>query len=289
MLFYVQMRWNYQGRLSQDQLWTLEAEEGAHALAGVKAGMVKSIYKVAAQHRVIAIVEVESAEDMDRNTMGALPMREYLEFEQVWALRDYEGFVEDVRRKYRPTTEGQTPTTASPASGKASTERETREMAQKWFGALARGDLDGAMACLARDAVWENIPPTPGISDVAPWLGSHRGRDAVLESFKLRSRYSRMESATLLDLMVQGDQAVGLVHEKARCLATGNAYELHVSTHLTIRNRQITESRAFWDPSPLVAAYGRQALVQGGGPSSFAPEEPPTRTGSSRNVTASSP
>jgi muconolactone delta-isomerase len=116
-LFYVQMKWNYQGRLSQDQLWSLEAEEGVHALAGVKAGMVKSIYKVAAQHRVIAIVDVESAEDMDRNTMGALPMREYLEFEHIWALRDYEGFIEDVNRKYRPTTPEQTSTTTARENG----------------------------------------------------------------------------------------------------------------------------------------------------------------------------
>ena len=33
--------------------------------------------------------------------MGRLPMREYLEFEQVWALRDYLGFAEDVSKHYR--------------------------------------------------------------------------------------------------------------------------------------------------------------------------------------------
>ena len=96
MLFYVQMRWNYQGRISQEELWKLEAEETKHAQEGIDAGIVKGIYKVASQHRVIAIVDVESAEDLDRNSMFGLPMREYLEFEKVWALRDYQGFAQDL-------------------------------------------------------------------------------------------------------------------------------------------------------------------------------------------------
>lgn len=100
MLFFVQMKWNYQGRLTQDELWEKEAEEGAHGLEGLKSGMVKGLYKVVSQHRVIAIVDVDSLENLDRNSMGWLPMREYLEFEHVWALRDYAGFIEDVKAKF---------------------------------------------------------------------------------------------------------------------------------------------------------------------------------------------
>ncbi|HBA98137.1 MAG TPA: hypothetical protein DCZ23_08515 [Lachnospiraceae bacterium] len=105
MLFYVQMKWNYQGRISQDDLWTLEAKEGDHAQS--QTGQTKDpvkvigIYKVAAQHRVIVIVDVESADALDRNCMGQLPMREYLEFEQVWPLRDYDLFMEDVRKGFK--------------------------------------------------------------------------------------------------------------------------------------------------------------------------------------------
>lgn len=107
MLFYVQMRWNYQGRLSQDELWDMEYKEGLHGLEGVKSGMVVGLYKVVGQHRVIAIVEVDSLENLDRNAMGWLPMREYLEFEHVWPLRDYAGFIEDVKNKFPlPGAEG---------------------------------------------------------------------------------------------------------------------------------------------------------------------------------------
>lgn len=100
MLFYVQMKWNYQGRISQEKLWEVEAQEGQHGIEGLRSGVVKGLYKVVSQHRVIAIVDVESIEDLDRNSMGWLPMREFLEFEQVWALRDYEGFIADVNAKF---------------------------------------------------------------------------------------------------------------------------------------------------------------------------------------------
>lgn len=101
MLFYVQMRWNHEGRISLDELWEVEAEETFHAKETIESGMVVGIWKVAAQKRVIAIVDVESIEELDRTALGRLPMREYLEFEQVWALRDYLGFAEDVQARYK--------------------------------------------------------------------------------------------------------------------------------------------------------------------------------------------
>lgn len=101
MLFYVQMRWNIEGRITLDELWELEKEEIKTARQTVESGMVKGLYKVAAQKRVIAIVDVASIEELDRTVLGRLPLREYLDVEVVWALRDYEGFAEDVMANYR--------------------------------------------------------------------------------------------------------------------------------------------------------------------------------------------
>ncbi|MDH6574758.1 muconolactone Delta-isomerase family protein [Kitasatospora sp. MAP5-34] len=101
MLVYVQMKWNHEGRISLDDLWKVEAEETVHAKETIDNGMVVGIWKVAAQKRVIAVLDVESAEDLDRTALGRLPMREYLEFETVWPLRDYLGFAEDVNVGYK--------------------------------------------------------------------------------------------------------------------------------------------------------------------------------------------
>lgn len=101
MLFYLQMRWNFEGRLTQDQLWDLEAIETEHAQETIDSGIVKGIWKVAGQRRVICICDLPSAEELDRALMGRLPMHEYLEFEAIWPLRDYQGFAEDVKKHYR--------------------------------------------------------------------------------------------------------------------------------------------------------------------------------------------
>lgn len=82
MLFYMQMRWNIEGRLSFNEVWDLEIEESkaAHAAGNKILGM----YKVAGQRRVIAIVDMPSADDLDRS----------------WPLRPFESFLDDCRTHF---------------------------------------------------------------------------------------------------------------------------------------------------------------------------------------------
>lgn len=100
MLFYVQMKWVFRDK-SIDDIFRLEVAETEHAEQTRDSGMVVGIWKVASQHRVIAIVDVKSADELDANSMFHLPMRNYLEFEAVWPLCDYKDFtrqlVEHVR------------------------------------------------------------------------------------------------------------------------------------------------------------------------------------------------
>lgn len=98
MLFYMQMRWNIEGRLSFNEVWDLEIEESkaAHAAGNKILGM----YKVAGQRRVIAIVDMPSADDLDRTIMGRMPLREFLEFEAIWPLRPFESFLDDCRTHF---------------------------------------------------------------------------------------------------------------------------------------------------------------------------------------------
>jgi muconolactone delta-isomerase/ketosteroid isomerase-like protein len=248
MLFYVQMKWNYQGRVSQDQLWDLELKEGEHGLEGVRSGVVKGLYKVVSQHRVIAIVDVDSLENLDRNSMGWLPMREYLEFEQVWALRDYEGFIADVRAKFPLPSPGAPAAIASPTP-------TTRQVAEAWFSNMEQGKFPDALALVDADVLWENIPSTPGVSDLAPWLGSYRGLPAVLKSFDVWAAHSRMLAFKLLQLVVDGNEAIGIVHEHAQCIANQNEYDLYVATNITIEGGKIKHWKVYWDISPLIKAY----------------------------------
>jgi muconolactone D-isomerase len=111
MIVYLQMRWNVEGRLDFDKIWDLEIEEAKAAKAVFR---IIAMYKVAGQKRVIAIGEIESADELDRMVMGRLPMREYLEFEAIWPLRDFEGFLEDCKTHFGAKT---AKVQAEPAAG----------------------------------------------------------------------------------------------------------------------------------------------------------------------------
>jgi hypothetical protein len=91
------MRWNIEGRLTFKQVWDLEIQESDAAKSGFK---ILGMYKVAGQRRVIAIVDVASADEMDRTIMGRLPLGEFLEFEAIWPVRPFESFLGDCRTHF---------------------------------------------------------------------------------------------------------------------------------------------------------------------------------------------
>ncbi|HKD77441.1 MAG TPA: nuclear transport factor 2 family protein, partial [Ktedonobacterales bacterium] len=65
----------------------------------------------------------------------------------------------------------------------------------------------------------------------------------------------RMLSFKLLQLTVDGREAMGIVHEHAQCLANGNEYDLYVATNLRIEDGKIKRWKVYWDISPLIKAY----------------------------------
>jgi uncharacterized protein len=250
MLFYVQMRWNYQGRISQDQLWDLEALEGVHGVEGIRAGFVQ-LYKVVSQHRIIAIVNADSLENLDRNSMGWLPMREYLEFEEVWALRDYEGFLEDVKAKFLR----QPPPAALSAPAAGASSEMTSTVVNRWFDALQRGDGAAALACLDDNVVWINSPPDKGLSDIVTWLGEYHGRKAVEETFVIWGQLSQVKQMEVRNIVYDRDEALAIVHEVATIKATGLDYDIEFIQRIRVANDRIVFWKSYWDTSKGIVAF----------------------------------
>lgn len=84
-----------------DELWDewekeVNAAEGAH-----KSGKIRDIYKVSGERRVIGVMDVESHEELDRIMMKELPIAHRLVFEEIIPIREYAGFAEDVRNRWR--------------------------------------------------------------------------------------------------------------------------------------------------------------------------------------------
>jgi muconolactone D-isomerase len=90
--------------LSQDELWEAWEEEANAALAAKEAGTVVGLYKVCGQRRVLALLDVESHDELDRIWMADLPMARHLELEEVLPVRAYEAFADDVKRRWQQDT-----------------------------------------------------------------------------------------------------------------------------------------------------------------------------------------
>ncbi|WP_199506278.1 muconolactone Delta-isomerase family protein [Geodermatophilus sp. TF02-6] len=100
MLFHVSFRVEHT-RLGRDEFWEDWEKETEAALAAIDAGVIKSLYKVSGQRRVIGIVDVESHDQLDRIVMGDLPMSHHLTLEEVLPVREYSEFAADVRKRWQ--------------------------------------------------------------------------------------------------------------------------------------------------------------------------------------------
>jgi len=100
MLFFVKVRVDPK-EMSLDDLWEIWEKEAQAALGAKAAGKLKAAYKVSGQRRVLAIVDADSHDELDRIFMAILPMARYLEIEEVLPVRDYESFADDVKRRWK--------------------------------------------------------------------------------------------------------------------------------------------------------------------------------------------
>jgi ketosteroid isomerase-like protein len=130
-----------------------------------------------------------------------------------------------------------------------------RKVAEAWFSSLEENRLGDAQALLDENVLWENIPSTPGVSDLARWLGTYKGVAAAMKSIEVWAEYARLLSFKLLRLMVDGPEAVGIVHEHGQCLANNNEYDVYVAENIRIEAGKITHYRVYWDISPIIKAF----------------------------------
>src|SRR5262245_32734403 len=123
----------------------------------------------------------------------------------------------------------------------------TRRVADRWFAALKAGDGAAALGCLADDVVWINNPPDKGLSDIIPWLGEYHGRQAVLGTFEIWARLSAVQSFELVRLVIDGAEALAIVHEVAKVKATGLNYDIEFIQRLRVADERIVFWKSYWD------------------------------------------
>jgi uncharacterized protein len=139
-------------------------------------------------------------------------------------------------------------------SSSTSSATSTRDVALSWFNAISKGDIETAMTLLDSDVEFINYTPVPGYNTDMPWIGTHKGAKAVLDSFKVFVDTCEVMSEDLMMLITEGDEAIGIVHEISLVKANRECFEIEFIQHLTIRNGRITRWKSYTDPSPIIRA-----------------------------------
>ncbi|GAA3794954.1 nuclear transport factor 2 family protein [Streptomyces phyllanthi] len=131
---------------------------------------------------------------------------------------------------------------------------ETRKVAQRWFDALTGGDFETALDTLDENVEWINYTPVPGYNDDMKWIGTYRGRDAVLGTLQIFTGAVDVKSEKLVDLVVDGEQAAGVIHEVSVVKETGVEFEIEFIQWLTVRGGRIVRWKSYTDPSQIIRA-----------------------------------
>ena len=93
MLVFVDFRVNPK-EWSFDELWDEWEKETEAALEAEEAGKIVAIHKVSGQRRVLAVLDVESHDELDQIIMGGLPIAHNLEIAEILPVREYGAFAE---------------------------------------------------------------------------------------------------------------------------------------------------------------------------------------------------
>lgn len=101
MLYHLDFYVEYSATMTQKDLLTIWSEEADAALGAKAAGVVVDLWKCVGSRRVIAIVEVETLDDLDRILLDLPIMKLMGQHVQVdvTPLRRYEDFAKDVKAR----------------------------------------------------------------------------------------------------------------------------------------------------------------------------------------------
>ncbi len=137
---------------------------------------------------------------------------------------------------------------------KAVDEYSTYQVAKRWFEALGKGDGETAAACLDENIEFINYTVVPGMNEIMPWIGTHHGIDNVMKSLQVFLEVADVKSEEIVELVVNGENAVGIVHEISTVKETQMDFEIEFVQWLKVRNGKIVRWKSYTDPSSIILA-----------------------------------
>ena len=126
----------------------------------------------------------------------------------------------------------------------------SRAVVQSWLDKASAGDMEGAFALFAEDAVWSNIGTTC-------FSGEHAGLGAIMKGL-IGPLFSQLEGGISSDveaLVADGERVVVLSQGKART-RSGKDYNNTYAQVFTVRDGKIVRVREYMDTALIDAVFG---------------------------------
>jgi hypothetical protein len=130
-------------------------------------------------------------------------------------------------------------------------ESQNTQVVQDAYAAFGRGDIQGVLATLHDDVVWQGVI---GASAQVPMAGERRGKREVAEFFNrvgLHVKFNRFEPR---EFVAQGDKVVALGHYAAT-VSTGKTFDSDFVMAFTLKDGKVARFQEFLDVAALNAAF----------------------------------
>ncbi|MGW4401774.1 ankyrin repeat domain-containing protein [Amycolatopsis nivea] len=135
---------------------------------------------------------------------------------------------------------------------------QTRQVVEKYFSSLENGDLDSALALLAPDVEFDL--PRDEWNSVIPYLGQHRGVEAVRKAFAVRAETTEVLDYAMRGLRADGDTAFATIYTRAAHTRTGTEFEILDSHEMVVdESGRIASWKVYFDPNGEIAAFTSDA------------------------------
>ncbi|MFD1148292.1 ankyrin repeat domain-containing protein [Saccharothrix hoggarensis] len=130
----------------------------------------------------------------------------------------------------------------------------TRQVVEKYFTDLERGDLDSALSALSHTIDFEL--PVDRWNEVIPYLGRHVGLPAVRRAFAVRGETTEVLDYALRDLRAEGNTAYAVIYTRAAHTRTRQEFEIEDVHKLVVDDGgRIVSWKVYFDPNTEVAAF----------------------------------
>ncbi|KPI01749.1 Ankyrin repeat-containing domain-containing protein [Actinobacteria bacterium OK006] len=132
--------------------------------------------------------------------------------------------------------------------------QQTRVVLEEWFDAIGKGDGEKITAALSPSIVFEL--PKDKWNAVIGYLGTHVGRNAVAEAFRIRAETTEVLAYELRELVVEGTIAYAKIYTKARHTRTLVPFEIEDSHRLELDDEgRIARWKVYFDPNGEIASF----------------------------------